>query len=171
MFDSVESSPVLLAFAQLVVLILSALIYGRQKNALDVEKRDRGAFGGAVERALGLATDAKQEVERINVDHYKKLATMFAECCAETEALKAKVRAQEESIASLSNKLASRERADKSAEKKAAKEAAVEDPQPGLPTAPGAAGVDDLVRQGLAIPLGPQQPGPVGRRRPFGQPL
>jgi len=159
--ESVENSPIVLAFAQLVVLILNAILYARQKNVVDVEKRDRGAFGGDVSRAVQMAERAERTASTIEVEHYHKLAALFAAQSSELEQAKAKIRSLEETVSSLSNKLASRERADKSAERRAAKETL-----PDLPTEPGASGVDELVRNGMAIPLFPQQPAPAAPARP-----
>lgn len=156
-----ENSPLVLAIAQIVVLILNAILYARQKNAVDVEKRDRGVFGADVSKALRLAEEASREAKTIEVDHYRKLAALFAAQSAELEQAKAKIRALEETVSSLSNKLASRERADRSAEKRAAKEQHQE-----LPAGPGASDVDDPVRNGMAIPLFPQQPGPAALTLP-----
>lgn len=162
--EGVENSPIVLAFAQLVVLILNVFLYSRQKSAVDVEKRDRGAFGNSVAQALQLATSADRRVETIELDHYRKLSTMFAAQATELEEAKARIRSLEETVSSLSNKLASRDRADRSAAKRAEKES-----EPEMPAEPGSADVDELVRLGHAIPLAPQLPAPAARPNSFGK--
>lgn len=157
---SVENSPIAIAIAQIIALIFSAVLYARQKSALDIEKRDRGAFGKDVSQALSLATDAKHDVKTIELEHYKKLAALFSICSTELELAKTQIRSLEESVASLSNKLASRERADRNAAKAAAVAAPAEGEgdlgapalPPGFPAKPTMA---DLINAGLAVPMAP----------------
>lgn len=106
--------------AQFLALILGAIIYSRQKSALDIEKRDRGEFGGTlktfggrIDEALRKASDALLGIERIDVEQYRALAKKHGEAIAEIELLKAKVVALEESVRTLNNKLSSRSRTDK----------------------------------------------------------
>lgn len=153
--------------AQFLALVLGAIIYSRQKSALDIEKRDRGTFGTRVDEALRRASDALLGVERIDVEQYRTLAKKLAEAYAEIEMLKAKSIAQEESIKSLSNKLASRDRADKVAAKDEAKPVAHQ--------VPGVIQEDimeQLRAQGLAVPLAPPVEQPLNNRTPnFGRQL
>lgn len=154
--------------AQFLALLLGAIIYSRQKSALDIEKRDRGTFGVKVDKALQQAHDALLGVERIDVEQYKALAKKLAEAYQEIEMLKVRVLAQDESIKSLSNKLASRDRADSRAAKEETKAPA--------PAAPGLIQTDileELRAQGLALPVNPggQAEPPTNRPSNFGRQL
>jgi len=166
MVESVENSPFALALAQIVLFIVQAIIYSRQKSALDVEKRDRAVFGPQVAHALEVAEAAKRDVETIELSHYKKLAALFEVQSTELANAKAQIRALEETVQSLSNKLASRERADRAAEKRRGKGDASEgeeDPA-GEPQS-----LQDLIKQGIALPMNQvQHPAKQGGARPFG---
>lgn len=175
--QSVENSPIALAIAQLVILIINAVLYSRQKSALDVEKRDRGQFGPQVQQALSVAEAAKHEIGKLEVEHYKRLAALVSALTAEHEACKQKVLALEESVASLSNKLASRDRADAAAAKrKAAAAMPAEEGAPQLPMfhgpqagQPGVLDAATLAQLG-AIPLSQPSAAPAAPRDPtFGK--
>lgn len=99
--------------AQFLALLLGVIIYTRQKSALDIEKHDRGTFGVRVDKALAAASDALLGVQRIDLEQYQALAKKHAQAVEEIELLKARVLSLEESVKSLSNKLASRSRVDK----------------------------------------------------------
>ena len=153
--------------AQFLALLLGVIIYTRQKSALDIEKRDRGVFGTRVDKALQLASDALLGVERIDIEQYKALAKKLADALAEIEILKVRIIAQDESIKSLSNKLASRDRADARAAKT---DTPKEDPpQKGYIQTDI---LDELRAQGLALPIAPQGQEPsIGRPNNFGRHL
>jgi len=169
MFDSMIISAFSLLGVQFLALVLGAIIYSRQKSAADNEKRERGVFGPRVDEALRQAHDALLGVERIDVEQYKALAKKLAEAYQEIEMLKAKVLAQEESIKSLSNKVASRDRADRRA-----MERETDDTPPTRPQG-GADGImEELKAQGIAVPLFPDQQSqaPQNHSRPaFGRQL
>lgn len=173
MVESMQNSPLVLALAQVVVLVLNAIIYSRQKNAADNEKRERGRFGEQVSEAVRTAQDAKREAFQIDTEKYRSLASMVEQQAVEIAKLKAQVVALEESVASLGNKLASRERADRNAEKRAAhatpapgRDDEDEGPQAGRPGGTDAA---TLARLG-AIPLQPEAaPAAQGAPRSFGR--
>lgn len=106
--------------AQFLALMLGAIIYSRQKSALDIEKRDRGTFGttltgfgSRIDEAMRRASDALLGVERIDLEQYRALAKRLGDAIAEIELLKAKVIALEESNRTLNNKLSSRSRSEK----------------------------------------------------------
>lgn len=171
--QSVENSPIALALAQIVLFVVQAIIYSRQKSALDVEKRDRAVFGPQVTHALEVAQAAKRDVETIELSHYKKLAALFEAQSTELANAKAQIRALEETVTSLSNKLASRERADAKAAKRAAQADDAEEPEPS--SAPNGAQVDlDELLRTHGHPMGGAglaAPEPPPRTRPFGKPL
>jgi len=106
-----------IAGVQFLALIHGAIIYSRQKSAVDVEVRDRQEFRPLVQKALALAGDALAGVERVDVEQYKTLAKKLGEAHAEIEFLRAKITALEGSIASAHNKLASYAKQDKRVEK------------------------------------------------------
>jgi len=159
---------------QFLAVLLGAIIYSRQKSALDIEKRDRGTFGTRVDKALQAAQDALLGVERIDIEQYRALAKKLADAIAETEMLKAKVLALEESIKSLSNKVASRDRADARA---AAKGNRDEEYEREAMAATGGMSrqemlLEDLKERGVAVPLFPNDPPPSNNGRPsFGRNL
>lgn len=170
MDGSVVYGVVSLMGAQVLAVVLGAIIYSRQKSALDIEKRDRGTFGAKVDKALQQAHDALLGVERIDVEQYRALAKKLADAYQEIEMLKARVLAQDESIKSLSNKLASRERADRRA---AVTHPAPDDDEvePGQSTAkksPQAQTLEALAAQGIAVPLFPEQNHAPQNHRPPG---
>lgn len=153
--------------AQFLAVLLGAIIYSRQKSALDIEKRDRGIFGSKVDKALQQAHDALLGVERIDVEQYKELSKKLALAYQEIEMLKAQVIAQAESIKSLSNKLASRDRADtRAAKSETPKEET-------LPKGYIQSDIlDELRAQGLALPVAPQGQEPsTSRPNNFGRHL
>jgi len=146
---------------QLLSFLGGILIYARQKSALDVEKRDRGVFGPMVKEAAKVAADALAGVERIDVDQYRSLAKKLGEAYAEIEFMKAKIAALEESIRTMNNKLASREKYEKRAERR---EQAEHDDTLPLPPAgrqasgdmeipPGVDPLEWFKAKGLAVPL------------------
>lgn len=163
MAPSVENSPFALALVQLVILVVNAILYSRQKSALDVEKRDRGAFHPLVQQAVADATAARRGTEQIEVDHYKRLHSLLSSIATEHEADRAKLRAMEESVSSLSNKLASRDRADAAAAKRAAKPS--QEREDVVPVDAGAVDMDSLLRA-HGVPVGPPAAAPEAVRPP-----
>lgn len=150
--------------AQFLAVVFGVIVYIRQQATADGEKRERGILGPRVDEALRKASDALLGVERIDVEQYRALAKKLAEAYGEIEMLKARVLAQEESIKSLSNKLASRDRADKRADKS----------EEGVPSAKAEKGViqadilEELRAQGLAVPLANVDGAPQTNHRPPG---
>jgi len=159
MIDSMIISAFSLLGVQFLAVVLGAIIYSRQKSASDNEKRERGVFGPRVDEALRKAHDALLGVERIDVEQYRALAKKLADAYAEIEMLKAKVAALDESIRSLSNKLASRERADRlAASREKDDETEVVPPKPRKQNASHDAMLEELKAQGLAVPLFEPEP-------------
>lgn len=151
-----------LVIAQAVILGLSQLIYALQKSALNIEKRDRGMFAPQVTEALRVAAEARQEVNALNTQKYESVRNDLLDCCKENAKLKAQVSGLEESIHALSNKLASRDRADAMAIRRATKAPSfAADPEEDEPTAttPAPRNLQEAIAAGVAIPLaGVQQP-------------
>lgn len=173
-----EKAEFSLVIAQIVVLVINFFIYGRQKSALDVEKRDRGTFGATVADALRLAESAKRGVEEMDTTKYKKVLDGLVECCAENAKLKSQIAACDESIKSLSNKLASRVKT----ERKQARDDEYEDEVPPVPPTGrvGASTLDEqmaalekMKEMGIAVPMFQQvEDVPQSPRRPgFGRQL
>lgn len=149
-----------LVIAQAVILGLSQLIYALQKSALNVEKRDRGVFAPQVTEALRVAAEARQEVYALNTQKYESVRNDLLDCCKENAKLKAQISGLEESIHALSNKLASRDRADAMAIRRAKAATFEPDPEdeqaPTPPTAPR--NLQEAIAAGVAVPLGGPQP-------------
>lgn len=118
--ETMELSPLAIAILQTVALIVQAVLYARGKNAVELEKRDRGMLAPQVADALRTAQEAMRAADRIDTEKYRALASLVEQQAMEISRLKAELAAAAESIASLSNKLASRERADRAAERRAA---------------------------------------------------
>lgn len=146
-----------LVIAQVVVLALSQLIYSLQKSAYNLEKRDRGILAPQVTEALRLSTEAKQVVESLNTAKYESVRNDLIECCKENAKLKAQVNGLEESHANLSNKLASRDRADAMAMRRAAARGFKPDDDDETPTPAPAAPrtLEEAIAAGIALPLHP----------------
>lgn len=114
---SVDMGQIALIFFQLIMLVITFFVHSRQLSAVDLEKRDRGNFGATVANALRAANDALAGIEKIDKELYRDLARKHALLLQEVEDLKVKNSALEESLKSLANKLASRDRADKYAQR------------------------------------------------------
>lgn len=143
---------------QMLTFFGGLFIYARQKNAVDLEKRDRGVFGPMVREAAKVAADALAGVERIDVDQYKALAKKLGEAYAEIEFLKAKCAALEETCKTINNKLASREKYEKRAASREEREGEAAETRPPVGTLPeippGVDPLEWLKAQGLALPAG-----------------
>lgn len=151
-----------LLVAQLVIAALCAVAYLRQKNAYDVDKRDREGFGAKLEVVYGKVGDVQRAVETIELSHYKALAAKYDIAMQDISRLEKQVAGLKETVEALSNKLASRDRADRAA---AARERPAKPaPEDSAPSA-GAAepSVDELIRA-HGIPLRP----PVNGTAPAG---
>lgn len=151
---SVDLAQIALVFVQLFGLVITFFVHARQLSALDLEKRDRGTFGTKVSEALRAANDALMGVEKIDKELYQALARKHALLLQEVEDLKVKNSALEESLKSLANKLASRERADRAAQR-------AQQPPPdegGIqPIQPGQDPLEYLKATGQAVPLNDHQ--------------
>lgn len=171
---SMDFGQIALIIVQIIMLTITFFVHGRQLSALDIEKRDRGTFGAKVTEALRAANDALMGIEKIDKELYRDLARKHALLLQDVEDLKVKNGALEESVKSLANKLASRDRADALAAKRP--------PQPIMPTTqepapvmdPGQDPLEFLKAQGLALPIaanpsGHQQLAPNGRVNMFGK--
>lgn len=154
---SVDLGQIALLFVQLIALVITFFVHARQLSALDIEKRDRGTFGARVSEALRLATDALTGVEKIDKEKYDKLAKKHVDSLAEIEELKLKILRLEESVKSLANKLASRERADRNAFRQP--ETQPENPEV-APKIDGPHDLEWLKAQGIAVPLASAQQQP-----------
>lgn len=160
-----------LILVQVCMVGACGYVYYRSRSMQDLEKHDRMSWSARIEAAYGLADGAKKAVEMIEVSHYKSLAIRYEESQREIESMRAKIARLEESVESLSNKLASRDRQDRAlARADAAAAAEIEaatrngNGRQAVPAMPDAMDVDSLVRQGMAIPLMPRQPAPEARR-------
>lgn len=168
---TIENSPLAIALLQIVALVVQAVLYARGKNAVDLEKRDRGMFAPQVADALRMAEDAMRAADRIDQEKYRALASLVEQQAVEIARLKAELAAATESIHSLSNKLASRERADRAAERRAAPPMTPPLPAEGEHQEAGPAGTMDAatLAQFGAIPLRANAAPAEGRPRSFGR--
>lgn len=148
--------------AQLVIACLCAVAYLRQRNAYDVDKRDRENFGARLEVVYGKVDTVQRAVETIELSHYKALAAKYDIAMQDISRLEKQVAGLKETVEALSNKLASRDRADRAAaqRERQAKPAAEESASPQGAAEPS---IDDLIRE-HGIPLRP----PVNGNAPAG---
>lgn len=154
-----------LILVQLVIAAACAIAYVRQRNAYDVDKRDREGFGAKLEVVYGKVDTVQRAVETIELSHYKALAAKYEVAMQDITRLEAQIKALKETVESLSNKLASRDRADRLAAKREGRE----EPAPkesGLPAGAAEPDVDDLIRQnGIPLFHPGLQPAPAGANR------
>lgn len=152
-----DKGQIALIIAQTVVLIVGSIIYSLQHGLYSGEKRDRGNFGETVRNAVDIAKRAASSVDMLDTEKYERLARKYVQLLEEHEALKVRVAAMEESIKSLSNKLASRQRSDTLA---ARRESAAPAPAPAdagdIQIPPGVDPIAWLAQHGFAQPLGNQ---------------
>lgn len=138
---------------QMLSLIAGALIYSRQKSALDVESRDRGTFKTLVDKAVALAGDAVAGVQRIDIDQYRALAKKLGDAYAEIEFLKAKITTLEERLTSLSNKVANSRRGEAQAQPRPQQQAAADAGNGDFEIPPGVDPLEFMKAHGMAQPL------------------
>jgi len=155
---SVDMGQIALVFVQLFALVITFFVHSRQLSALDIEKRDRGTFSVRVTEALRAANDALAGIEKIDKDLYRDLAKKHALLLQEVEDLKVRNLALEESLKSLANKLASRERADRAAQRMQP----LPEPEQGAPNVaaqmqPGQDPLEFLKATGQAVPMNDHQ--------------
>jgi len=158
MAESMENSPVWLALVQILVVIGNAYLLARQKNRSEVEKQGVDQVKIDLGLVRQLAEAARTEATLLNTDKYEAVRAKCEELLIELRDCQAKNRALAESVTSMSNKLASREKVEKRAAKAAAEEAE-EDVQQSQ-VGPGGLSPDVLAQLG-AIPLQPQHPAPA----------
>lgn len=158
---SVDFGQIALIIIQIIMLIITFFVHSRQLSAVDIEKRDRGDFGAKVAEALRVAQAALRGVELIEVEHYKALAAKHAKLLQDVEDLKCQILSLEESVKSLANKLASRQRADNAEFRRMSSFQPDEEINPPVSRPPkGEVDLEWLKAQGVAVPLStaPQQP-------------
>jgi hypothetical protein len=149
MIESVQNSPLVLALVQVLVVIGNAYLLARQKNRAEVEKRDVEGFRTDLGTIRQLAESARATAEAVNRDLYEAVRGKCERVLLELAACRSENSTLQETVKSLSNKLASREKVERNAAKKAAAEEE-EDGEEALP-----AGIPDaatLAKLG-AIPL------------------
>jgi len=162
--QSMDYGSISLVFLQIVVVIANAVVYVRQKGQGDAGKHDIESFRSVVNSAFSMATEAKQDVKLINAEQYEVVANKCKELMIELQDAKARIKCLQETVDSLSNKLASRERADK----KATKGKDIEEEE--VTQVPGQVTLEDLIRSGQALPLNGSAPvEPVQPRSSFGK--
>lgn len=170
---SVDMGQIALIIVQVVMLFITFYVQSRQMSAVDIEKRDRGNFGANVSEALRVAQAALRGVELIEVEHYRALASKHAKLLQDVEDLKCQVLSLEESVKSLSNKLASRQRADMAEMRRAVQieETEINPPVGKVGTHKGEYNLEELKAMGLAVPLNtapqPQPPNGVAFGKSF----
>lgn len=145
---------------QLAFVGASLYAYNRMRSQQDTQGQQREAWTAKLELAVTTADTAKRLAESIEVDHFKKLRALYEVQGAELAEAKARILSLERELKVCQMKLASEERINRRDESRRQKEEAAhaaKEPA-GVPTAAGAAGVDDLLH-GHGIPLFPQTNG------------
>lgn len=156
---SIDLGHIALLGVQIIGLFITFFIHSRQLSALDIEKRDRGAFAQRVSDAVRVANEALQGVTHINITHYESLAKKHAIMTQELETLKAECEALREMLKSLSNRVAARVRFD-AAEHREAQSVRVEAPIKSSANDRDIEILEELKAQGLVTPLSVAQPPP-----------
>jgi len=147
-----------MALVQMLVLMINGFLYARQKSAIDVEKRDRGAFGVDVEFAKNLSMTLRDTVQALKTKSYDELKEICEDLLRDNAKLRAQVMSHEESIKTLNNKLASRQRTETKLAKKVEQEEELPEDENGQQPS-----MEELARRGIAVPLfasAPQTPPP-----------
>lgn len=159
-------------FAVVALLVVEVAVaaaclyaYTRIRSQQDSTGQERIAWGVKLEAAVTQADSARRLVETIEVEHYKRLRALVESQAAELSDARARIISLERELKVCQTKLASEERIARRDEQRRA-----ERQTPEVPAAAGKPGdVDSLVREGLAIPLGQQQPAPAAPRSTFGR--
>lgn len=151
-----------LVFVQILAVILCAvaavLLFVRSGALLHAQSRIENACA----QATSVADLAKREVEAINTTKYETVKSLLATCELRSNSAVNKADSIEESVKTLQNKLASRERQEKIAEKKGAKIASGDDePETGT-----VADIDELIKNGKVFPLATPQYPPQSAKPP-----
>lgn len=152
-----------LIFAQVVILVLGAAIYLRQRSQADAERIAKVDWGIKLEAAIGKADSAKQAVELIEVTHYNRLRAKFEEQVLEIASLKGELAELKKELDRVRVKAETAARMDRAARKRETEEAA-----PAMPGHGGDHGLDGLIRNGQAVPLFPGGASPASSRSGFG---
>lgn len=168
--ESMENSPIWLALVQILVVIGNAYLLARQKNRSEVEKRDVEGFRIDLGLVRQLAEAAKQDAHDLNVQKYEAIRAKCDEVLLELKDCRLSNQVLRETVTSLSNKLASREKVEKRNASKA------EEPEPPeeevqLPPVPGGMTAAQLAQLG-GIPLqapSPAAPAASARMADFGK--
>ncbi len=121
---SVENSPVWLALIQFLVVLGNAVVYVRFKHRGDVEKRDLGDFKLSLEAIRLVADAAKISADLANGDKYESVRLRCDDLASSLKGCQGDNAILRESVQSLSNKLASREKIERHAAKREADEEA-----------------------------------------------
>ncbi|MEK6283954.1 MAG: hypothetical protein AABN95_26685 [Acidobacteriota bacterium] len=151
---------VLLQFCLSVVCLAAAV---RLWNIQSAHERETSTLATAIAEARKDAARALQVVESLELSHYKALQGRQLALETEVAAWRVKVDSLDESVKSLSAKLASREKI----EKRNIERPAVLVPEPEAPAGPMT--VEQLIAAGHAIPLDGNPAGQPSRNGNFGR--
>ena len=155
---------------QLAIAAVSLYAYNRIRSQQDSQGQQREAWSAQLSLAVTNADSAKRLAETIEVEHFKRLRSLYEVQAGELAEAKARIVSLEQALKVCQMKLASEERIRNRDEQRKRKASEPED-EPGGEADPGQLDLDDLLKQ-RGVPLAPQQPAaPAAPGRPpgFGQ--
>jgi hypothetical protein len=147
----------------------SLYAYNRIRSQQDTQGQQREAWSAQLSLAVTNADSAKRMAETIEVEHFRRLRSLFEVQAGELSEAKARIVSLEKELKVCQMKLASEERISRreEARKRKAEETEEVPEDAEVPTAPGG-DVDSLLRK-LGTRLGPQQPAaPAAPTKPPG---
>lgn len=146
-----QTSQFFVLFAQLLPLILGIAAYLRQRQKGDIQGQEVARWAPLIDEAKRIASEARDYVDKIDVDHYRAMKKKYEELALEFDTLKRAFTALEERYERL--------KLDKAAEAKAAQRAAKVAADPWKAPAEGkeqpgevVESLDDIIRRN-GIPL------------------
>lgn len=124
---------VCLVLIQLAIAGGCGLLYARMRSKADAEKASMVPWGIEVKAAVGTAQSAKDMVDKIELEHFKNLRSMFESQVLQIAQLKADIAGLQQQVDSLTTKVLSLQRMDRHAVKREADRALAEEVEPASP--------------------------------------
>lgn len=161
-----------LLFVQGAFVAACLYAYTRIRSQQDTQGQQREAWTAQLSLAVTNADSAKRMVETMEVEHFRRLRSLYEVQAGELAEAKARITSLEKELKVCQMKLASEERINRRDEsrrlKREADDESAKEPA-GIPTGAGAQGVDELLHA-QGIPLFAQPPAaPVAMPGDFGR--
>lgn len=147
-----------LLFVQGAFVAACLYAYTRIRSQQDTQGQQRETWSAQLNLAVTTADTAKRMAETIEVEHFRRLRSLYEVQAGELAEAKARITSLEKELKVCQMKLASEERINRRDDMRQRKKEAAEAPaSAGEPTGSGDPGVDALLRE-RGIPLAPQSP-------------